>query len=74
MITVSDINKKKFQCQQNKNFTYQSWVLGLGTWTAIVNELGKNLDGLGWIQVDSGLNILDAYIFQSTDESMSCVI
>ncbi len=39
-----------------------------------MNELGMNLDGLGWIQVDSGSNILDAYIFQSTDESMSCVI
>ncbi len=41
----------------------------LSTWTqmAIVNELG-----LGWTRVD--LDILDAEIFQSTDESMSCVI
>ncbi len=50
-------------------------VLRLGTWnwtltrTAIVNELG-----LGRTRVDSDLDILDAEIFQSTDESMSCVI
>ncbi len=45
----------------------QSCVLGLGTWTrtAIVNELER-------IWVDS--DILDAEIFQSTVESMSCVI